>query len=171
LKLFSDASLIVKERLCKEDPAKGKGIEKLITHALDRLQARTRQLSPEFVSGSARVSLLEEAGRLDEGALYGFASSKRFSETVLALSSICDVPAGVVERALVDDRSEQILVLAKASGLSWDTTKALLVLNSSPRATRDDLERLYETFLRLKPQTARKAVRFYRLRERALAKD
>jgi uncharacterized protein (DUF2336 family) len=170
LKLFSDASLIVKDRLCKEDPAKGKVIEKVVTQAVDRLQARTRQLAPEFVSASMRVSLLEEAGRLDEDALCRFAGSKQFSETVLALSSICDVPAGVVERALVDDKSEQILVLAKAAGLNWDTTKALLVLKTS-RETRDDLERLFETFLRLKPQTARKAVRFYQLRERALAKN
>jgi hypothetical protein len=98
--------------------------------------------------------------------LYAFAMAKQFSQTVLALSLICDVPAGIVERALVDDRSEQILVLAKAAGLHWDTAKALLVLNSRDE-TRCDLERLFEIFLRLRSQTARKAVRFYQLRERA----
>jgi uncharacterized protein (DUF2336 family) len=171
LKLFSDASLVVKDRLCKEDPAKGKAIEKLVARAMDQLQTQTRQFSPEFRTSSAFVKLLEQAGRLDESALREFATAKQFSESVLTLSSICDVPAGVVERALVDDRSEQILVLAKAAGLNWDTTKALLVLKYSHHETRGDLERLFEIFLRLRSQTARKAVQFYKLRQRALAPD
>jgi uncharacterized protein (DUF2336 family) len=166
LKLFSDASVAVRERLCEEDGAKGKAIEQLVTGAMHRLQTETRQFSSEVVSASALVKMLEEAGKLDEAALYAFAMAKQFSQTVLALSSICDVPAGIVERALVDDRSEQILVLAKAAGLHWDTAKALLVLNSRDE-TRCDLERLFEIFLRLRSQTARKAVRFYQLRERA----
>ena len=86
----------------------------------------------------------------------------------MSLASMCELPAGLIERALIDDRAEQILVLARAAGLSWETARALLVLKSRPHEARDDLERLLEVFLRLRPQTARKSVQFYRLRERAL---
>jgi len=168
LKLFADASSTVRDRLSKEEPTKTKAIAELVTRAMDHLQSKTRHLSSEFLTASALVSLLEEAGRLNEETLHEFAKSKRFSETVLSFSAICDVPAGVIERALIDERSEQILVLAKAAACSWDTTKALLVLQSTSDEKSEDLERLFETFLRMRPQTARKAVQFYRLRERAL---
>jgi len=168
LKLFADASSAVKARLCKEDPTKGKAIEDAIVHAVDRLQSQTRRFSPECSNASTVVRLLEQSGKLDEVALRGFANSKRFSEAAMSLASMCELPAGLIERALIDDRAEQILVLARAAGLSWETARALLVLKSRPHEARDDLERLLEVFLRLRPQTARKAVQFYRLRERAL---
>jgi hypothetical protein len=106
---------------------------------------------------------------LDEAALFDFASSEMFAETVLALSKICDLPVDLVERALVEERLEQVLVLAKAVGLTWKTTKAILLLQARTGRSTDDLGRLLETFLRLKPETARQAVQFYRLRERSLA--
>lgn len=168
LKLFADASSSVRDRLSKEEPTKTKAIAELVTRAMDRLQTETRNFSSEFLTASALVSLLEEAGRLDEETIREFAKSKRFSETVLSLSAICDVPAGVVERALIDDKSEQILVFAKAAAFSWDTAKALLVLQIASGESRQDLERHFEIFLRMRPETARKAVQFYRLRERSL---
>ena len=60
-------------------------------------------------------------------------------------------------------------VLAKAVGLSWKTTKAILLLQARAERSAGDLDTLFETFLRLKPETAVKAVQFYRLRERSLA--
>jgi uncharacterized protein (DUF2336 family) len=168
LKLFADASSTVRGRLSKEEPTKTKAIADLVTRAMDRLQTETRNLSSEFLTASALVNLLEEAGRLDEEAIREFAKSKKFSETVLSLSAICDVPAGIVERALIDEKSEQILVFAKAAALNWDTSKALLALRNASGEGRNDLERLFEIFLRMKPETARKAVQFYRLRERSL---
>src|SRR3954453_19504756 len=88
LKLFADVSSAVKERLCSEDPTKGKSVEETIARPVDRLQAQTRQLSPQFASAPALVRLLEQAGRLDEDALRAFANAKQFSETVLSFASI-----------------------------------------------------------------------------------
>jgi hypothetical protein len=81
---------------------------------------------------------------------------------------MCDLPVGLVEHALVDERSEQILVLTKAIGLTWKTTKAILLLQARTEKSTAELDGLLETFLRLKPETANKAVQFYRLRERSL---
>jgi hypothetical protein len=78
------------------------------------------------------------------------------------------LPIGLVERAFSRDTSEQILVLAKAMGLSWDDTKELLVLKSaSIGGSDDDLEQCRTSFARLKSETALKSIQFYRLRERA----
>jgi uncharacterized protein (DUF2336 family) len=168
LKLFADASDAVRRRLSKQDPRKAALMAEIVTRAAGHLQTQTREMSAEFGKARDLVQSLSDAGKLDEAALFDFASSEKFAETALALSMICDLPVGLVERALVEERSEQILVLAKAVGLTWKTTKAILLLQARADGSAGDLDRLLETFLRLKPETARKAVQFYRLRERSL---
>lgn len=168
LELFADASEAVRLRLSKEDPRKAALITETVTRAAGELQTRTREGSADFAGASARIQSLRDAGRLDEGAVFDSANSQKFGETVLALSTMCDLPVGLVERALVEERSEQILVLAKAIGLSWKTTKAILLLQARAEKSVAELDGLLETFLRLKSETATKAVQFYRLRERSL---
>lgn len=168
LRLFADASDSVKRRLSKEDPRKAATIAETVSRAMNVLQKQTRETSSEFTDAEPLIRRLNEAGKLDEAAVSDFANSKKFAETVLAFSLICDLPVGVVERAIIEGRSEQILVLAKAATFSWKTTKAILMLRSSAEASADDLDGLLGVFLRLKPPTARKAVEFYRLRELSL---
>lgn len=169
LKLFADASDSLRQRLANEDPRKAIQMAEIVTRAASHLQTQTREMSAEFAKARDRVQSLGDAGKLDEAALFGFASSGKFAETALALSVISDLPVGLAERALVEERSEQILVLTKAAGLTWKTTKAILSLQARAERSAGDLDRLLETFLRLKPETARKAVQFYRLRERSLS--
>ncbi len=168
LELFADASDTVRRRLSKEDPRKAALITETVARAASQLQTRTRERSADFAGAGALVRSLSAAGRLDETVLFGFADSEKFAETTLALSMMCDLPVGLVERALIEERSEQVLVLAKAIGLTWKTTKAILLLRSRSEKSTPELDGLLETFLRLKAETAVKAVRFYRLRERSL---
>jgi uncharacterized protein (DUF2336 family) len=168
LKLFAEASDSVRRRLSKEDPRKAALIAEVVTRAAGQLQTQTRETSADFAKAAPLVQSLDATGKLDEAALFDFAHSEKFAETVLALSIICDLPVGLVERALVEERSEQVLVLAKAVNLTWKTTKAILLVQAQAERSAGDLDRLFETFLRLKPETARTAVQFYRLRERSL---
>ena len=167
LKLFADASDALKRRLTKEDPRRTAVVAEMVARAAGQLQARTREMSADFAKARALVQSLDTAGKLDEAMLFGL-PLERFAETVLALSTIRDLPVGLVERALVEERSEQVLVLARAVGLSWRTTKAILLLQARTERSTVDLDRLLETFLRLRPETAKQAVQFYRLRERSL---
>jgi hypothetical protein len=41
---------------------------------------------------------------------------------------LTDLPIGAIERAMVHDPGDQILVLAKSIDLSWKTTRAILML-------------------------------------------
>lgn len=168
LKLFAEASDALKRRLSKEDPRKAAVMAEMVTRAAGQLQTRTREMSSDFARAGAQVRSLDAAGKLDEAALLDFAGSEMFAETVVALSIICGLPVGLVERALVEERSEQVLVLAKAVGFGWKATKAILLLQARTGRSAADFDRLLETFLRLRPETARQAVQFYRLRERSL---
>jgi hypothetical protein len=81
---------------------------------------------------------------------------------------MCDLSIGLVERAMVDERTEQILVLAKAIGLTWDTTSALLHMHAGHKGgSAADIEQSLARFNKLQADTAKKAVQFYRLREKA----
>jgi uncharacterized protein (DUF2336 family) len=171
LKLFADASDSLKRRLSKEDPRKAARMAEIVTQAASQLQTQTRETSADFAKARSLIQSLNEAGKLGETALLDFAIAEKFAETVLALSVICDLPVSLVERALVEVRSEQVLILAKAVGLTWKTTKAILLLQARAERSTADLDGLFETFLRLKPETAGKAVQFYRLREKSLTPD
>ena len=92
----------------------------------------------------------------------------KFDETTVALSILCDLPIGACERAMVQNRADLLLLLAKAIGLSWDTTKAILLLRAGRRGiSPNELEQSLASFSRLRQETARKALQFHRLRERA----
>lgn len=81
-----------------------------------------------------------------------------------------DVPIGLVERALTQDEAEQLLVISKAIDLSWETTKAMLVLRKGPgEVEQENLNRTFASYFRLKTKTAQAALQFYRLRQRAAA--
>jgi Uncharacterised protein conserved in bacteria (DUF2336) len=101
-------------------------------------------------------------------ALEAFAREGKFDETTIALSMMCDLPIAPVERAVAQDWSEQVLVLARAIGLSWEATKAILLLQSGTKASASqELNQCHAQFSKLQPETAMKVVQFYRLRERA----
>ena len=76
-----------------------------------------------------------EIKRRVDDALYfmglkDFARANKFDEVAVALSIMCDLPIEVVERGLVQDRSEVIVVLARAAGLDWDATRAILQMEA-----------------------------------------
>jgi len=51
--------------------------------------------------------------------LQEFAREGHFDRTAAALSILCELPIGLVERALVQSEPEQLLVMTKAVDLSW----------------------------------------------------
>jgi hypothetical protein len=86
----------------------------------------------------------------------------------VALSLMGNLPVGLVERALSDGQQEQLLVIARAIGLSWMTVKSILTMQAgSGGVASNQMEGLFKSFSRLQVKTAQTALQFYRLRERA----
>jgi len=73
----------------------------------------------------AFVEQFHQKGELNEQRLCRFAESGKFDETTAALSLLTELPVGAIERALVHDTGDQLLVLAKSINLSWKTTRAI----------------------------------------------
>jgi uncharacterized protein (DUF2336 family) len=172
LTLFGEASEAVRRSLEAADRAKGGLLQEVIAQATSRLQTGLREASMVYSSARERVAALHRGGALDEAQLATFASAGQFDEATIALSLMADLPIGVIERAIASQRTEQILVLAKAIGLGWESAKAVLLLQAGAKGSSEpELDQCCQTFAHLRRDTAQKALRFYRLRERAAKTD
>jgi len=143
-------------------------ISKIVAEASQQLRAGARAASADHATAYADVQSLHAPGQLDEARLAEFARSGKFDETVIALSLICNMPIAAIEHALVDERLEPVLVIAKGTGLTCDTLEAIVVLQADAKGgAAPDLDNAFATFVRLKVETAKKTIQFYRLSAQA----
>jgi uncharacterized protein (DUF2336 family) len=168
LALCAVVSEAVRHQLEAGDRKKATLIQGLVKQASDHIQAKIRERSSGFATAEAQVRSLNQAGGLNEHRLCEFAEAGKFDETAVTLSLMCAMPVGVIERVLVDDCADQIVMLAKSAGFSWNTTRAVLLLQASIKGTPlETIDQCLANFNKLKPETARTAIQFYKLRERA----
>ncbi len=171
LTLFATASEAVRVRFEAADRGKAALVRDMIKQASDEIQTQARERSPKFAAAQARVQQLHQTGALTEDQLRAFAKAGKFDETAVALALLSNLPIGAIERSLVHERSDQVLVLAKSIDLSWDTAKVILLMQNTTRTksrSAHDFEQCHSSFTKLRPETARTAIQFYRLRERAI---
>jgi uncharacterized protein (DUF2336 family) len=170
LRLFAIASEAVRKELEAADRAKADLYRYMVAEAAIRIQSSARQSSKGFELARREVELLYCAGDLGKPKLLEYAETKEFDKTTIALSLLCDLPIGHIERIIAEEHLDQILVLAKAIDLSWETTRAILLMGTPVKAdVRRKLEACHGSFLKLQPKTAKAAIQFYRLRARATA--
>src|SRR5262249_973727 len=94
-----------------------------------------------------------------------FAAAGKLEETTVALACLCNLSLGVVERAMMQERPEMILVVAKAAKLAWADAKAILGLRSRALGiTPFDIEQCLASFERLSLATAQRIVQLYQNR-------
>ena len=102
------------------------------------------------------------------------ARTEHFDKTVAALAKLGPYPADVIERALIDEGADMVLVLAKAARCPWATAKELLLTFTAKRSlSPHDLSQASASFERLKPETAQSIINFreQRAKLRAQAKE
>jgi uncharacterized protein (DUF2336 family) len=168
VKLFVDASEAVKGQLVEADPRRAELIKAMVAKATDEIQTKARAGSHDFARALDEVSQLHAARKLGEAQLLAFANEGSFDKVVAALALMCNLPIGVVERAFVQNQTEQIIVLARALDISWVTTVTLLLLHAGVNgSSRQQLDQCFTTFSRLQPKSAQTALQFYRMRDKA----
>ena len=143
-------------------------IQHVVAKVTTAIQAKAAAKSRDYAAARARVETLRASGQLGEGDIAAFAQAGSFEETAVVLATLSALPIDVVERVLVQDRVETILIVAKAIELSWPTVRSLLLLRAgkgglSPQA----LEQHMASFMRLKRATALQAIEFLRKRQAA----
>ena len=170
LSLFASASADVQKQLESADRRKVQLYRYLVAQAKSQIQNKMRENSSSYAQARPQVEALYSAGRLSGDSLADFAKAGKFDEITVALSLLCDLPVGHIERAIVHHRADHIMVLAKAISLTWETTRAILQMRAPGKSfSTAEMEANGVSFAKLQQKTAVSAMDFYRLRARAEA--
>ena len=171
LLLLEKASSAVRTRLAAENPQARSAIEGVVAEVVGGIREDARNASPDFAAALAAVERQNRLRRIGEAEIYQYARDRKFEETAIALSLLCDTPIDVVERALLDPGAEIVLILAKVAGLSATTTKAILLLRAADRGmSAKDLDQALASFNRLQTETAKRVLGFFRTRTKKPAR-
>jgi uncharacterized protein (DUF2336 family) len=155
----------MRARLAAENRQAGAAIDSVVTEVVGGIRNEARNSSPDFDAAQAAMKRQNGLRRIGEAEIYRYARERKFEETAIALSLLCDTPIDLVERALLDPGAEIALILAKVAGLSSTTTNAILLLRAADRGmSAKDLDQALSRFNRLQPDTARRVLGFFRTR-------
>ncbi len=165
LKLLATASKAVRIKLAAEHPRAIGDVHRVVAEVSDRMRAEARAQSTSYAAARELVESRQSARPLSRADVVEFAAAGKFEETTVALARLCNVSVGVVERAMMQERPETILIIAKAAGLAWGDAKAILGLRSRALGiTPFDIEQCLASFERLSLATAQRIIQLYRNR-------
>jgi uncharacterized protein (DUF2336 family) len=168
LKLLAKASATVRERLEAAHPPLAGDVPSAVREATRRARSAPSAITQETAIAHALVRSLYEDGRLDEFQVAAFADAGKFDEANAAIAALAKVPVSIAENMMVETRAEGVMILAKVSGMSWSTVKAIIDMRDDLSGTeRSDLQVCKATYERLRPSTAQQVLRFHRMQTAA----
>ena len=162
LKLLESASAVVRAKLVAANPQAAALIRDTVAEISGLISREVRNASPEHVQAKRAAKRCYKIRQPSEGDVHMRAHAQDFEKTVVALSLFGRLPIDIVERALLDERPDMVLILAKAAGCSRTTTKAILLMQAAGRGMSDaDMDQALASFDRLNPKTAQRVLEFY----------
>jgi uncharacterized protein (DUF2336 family) len=166
LKLLAKASETVRQRLEAANPKQAGEVPMAVREATRRARVAPSAMSQQTAIAHALVKSLFEDGRLDEHQVTQFAEAGKFDETNAAMAALANVPVQIAENMMVESRAEGVMILAKVSGLSWSTVKAILNMRDELGGGEPtDILACKDTYERLRPSTAQQVLRFHRMQQ------
>jgi len=167
LALFEKASEAVQRELETQADKKAQEVEAAVRLASQRLQEKSQQSSAAYAQAKASVAALQQNGGLSETHILSFASQEKFEEVVVGMSELSKLSAPDVERMILEEQNDRLLVTSRAIGLSWTCLRHVLLMNKAKPRTSPQLEQLRIRFQSIARATAVKGLQFYQLREKA----
>ena len=167
LALFEKASEAVQRELETQADKKAQEVEAAVRLASQRLQEKSQQSSAAYAQAKASVAALQQNGGLSETHILSFASQEKFEEVVVGVSELSKLSAPDVERMILEEQNDRLLVTSRAIGLSWTCLRHVLLMNKAKPRTSPQLEQLRIRFQSIARATAVKGLQFYQLREKA----
>ncbi len=168
LKLLAKASATVRERLEAANPQQAGDVPTAVREATRRARSAPSAVSRETAIAHALVKSLHEDGRLDEHQVTIFAEAGKFDEANASIAALANVSVSIAENMMIETRAEGVMILAKVSGMSWSTVKAIIDMRDKlSSAEPTDLAACKATYERLRPSTAQQVLRFHRMQQTA----
>ena len=151
----------VRQRLAANNPQLAERIRAAVIQAAEDAAHSVRR---DYSSAKQTVATMAKAGTLGDASVMEFAKAEQFEETVVALAALVRLPIAISERLLLTESVDALLIAAKSADLTWPTVKCLLMLRTASHLSPQDIEDARMSFIRLKPETARQGIKFYKLR-------
>ena len=161
IKLLEAASASVRARLEAEHPQAEDAIRDVVDDVATLMQREARSGSEAHAAAARDAKSRFRVAGASEASVHAPARAQEFEKTVVALARLGRFPVDLVERALLDEGEDMVLLFAKAAGCSWTTTRELLTMYAANRKlTPDDMTRSFERFDKLSRKTAQSIVSF-----------
>jgi uncharacterized protein (DUF2336 family) len=168
LKLLAKASMTVRERLETANPRQAGDVPTAVREATRLARHAPSAMTRDTAIAHALVKSLYEDGRLDEFQVAAFADAGKFDEANAAIAALANVSVSTAENMMVETRAEGVMILAKVSGMSWSTVKAIINMRDDLSGMEPtDLQACKDTYERLRPSTAQQVLRFHRMQQSA----
>lgn len=162
LKLLETASSSVRAKLEEDNPGAVDAVRDSVDAVATGLQRDARDASDQHAVAMRDSKKRFRVNAVSEASVHGSARAQDFERTVVALASLGQLPVDLVERALLDEGEDMVLLFAKAAGCSWTTARELLQMYAASRTlTQADLERSFIRYKKLGQKTAQSIVRFH----------
>jgi uncharacterized protein (DUF2336 family) len=165
LKLVENAAAAARANLTATLPSARAAIAAAVDDVATALGADAREVSRPHRQAMRDAFQRFSRKTVTEADVHAAADAQRFERTVVALARLGRFPVALVERALLDEGADLVVVLARAAGCSWTTAKAVLRMYVAKRSVLpQDLDRAAAKFERLSPESARLVVTFHERR-------
>jgi uncharacterized protein (DUF2336 family) len=162
LKLLETASASVRAQMERDNPLAAAEIAGAVDEVATDMQREVRDGSRRYANAERDATRCANVKPLTEANVHAPARKQEFARTAIALSKLCRFPVDAVERALLDKGEDMILVLAKAAGCSWTTTRELLLMHVAERNLQpSDLEKTFDRYKKLSQEVARNVISFH----------
>ena len=162
--LLAAASEKVRTTLVAEREYAKSDIDVVVGEVANRIQTEAATQPLSYATAQILVESMHQAGLLTAGKLQEFASAGRFEEMVAGLSLMSSIPTAVIEQNMRDTRAESLMVVAKAIGLSWETTRSIMMLAAKRyRRSANGVDQAMAAFHRLRQSTAQQILDFHRM--------
>lgn len=163
--LVRAASERVRFKLQAEWPHAAREIQESVQSAAIHVASRHESEARDIETIQASVAKLHHEGQLDDERIRSFAEDGLLEEVRFALSLISDLPESFVSQALKQESGEMLLVIARATGLSWGTVERILRLPIWWRpATAGEIRHCLARYEKLAHASASDIMKFYKAR-------
>ena len=84
------------------------------------------------------------------------------------MAALANVSVSVAETVMIETHAEGVMMLAKVSGMTWSTVRAIIKMRDDLSGMEPtDLAACKATYERLRPSTAQQVLRFHRMQQTA----
>jgi uncharacterized protein (DUF2336 family) len=166
--VIAKASQAVMNKMIAECPNLEVNVRNAVSLAAGKFHDDLHAKARDYSTALRQIDAMQTAELLNDAIVGEFAKDRNVELTVVALARLGDIPVDTALHCLFGEQVDLLLILARAAGLSWVTTKWLLVLREMElHGPRHHPDQTRGHFLKLHPVTAQRLLRYYLFRNLA----